>query len=322
MGTELLERVRRACKEVSERARYVQINSSRISAYAKSLPLEQITSPELDSDTHYLGCGQDTVAFLITLDAINFGSGYFPHLRKKPNKSGYFTIASSLTEFYRKHGPLSAQQLVQLDAGNCARIFAQDPENKPVAELMQLFASALNDLGRYLLGRFEGNFTRLVESAGGSAAELASHLIEMPFFDDVLSYDELSVPFFKRAQITAADLAIAFDGKGFGRFNDLHRLTIFADNLVPHVLRVDGILLYNETLAARIDSAQLIPAGSREEVELRASAVHAVELMAQELISEGRDICPMKLDYLLWNRGQQPYYKQIHPRHRTRTVFY
>jgi hypothetical protein len=30
----------------------------------------------------------------------------------------------------------------------------------------------------------------------------------------------------------------------------------------------------------------------------------------------------MGLDYLLWNRGQQPYYKKARPRHRTRTVFY
>jgi hypothetical protein len=29
----------------------------------------------------------------------------------------------------------------------------------------------------------------------------------------------------------------------------------------------------------------------------------------------------MGLDYLLWNRGQQPEYK-ARPRHRTRTVFY
>lgn len=322
MATELLERVREACKKVSKRAAHVRIDLSRISEYANSLPLEQVKSPELDADTHYLGSGEDTVAFLITLDAINFGSGYFPHLQKRPNKSGYFTIASHLTEYFRKHGPLSARQLVQLSAGDCTEIFAQDPENKPVAELMQLFASALNDLGRYLLEHFEGSFTRLVESAEGSAATLAGRLIEMPPFNDVSSYDELSVPFFKRAQITAADLAVAFNGQGFGRFDDLHRLTIFADNLVPHVLRVDGILLYTEKLAARIDSAQLIPAGSKEEVELRACAVHAVELMSQELVKDGCDVNPMKLDYLLWNRGQQPYYKKIHPRHRTRTVCY
>ena len=47
--------------------------------------------------------------------------------------------------------------------------------------------------------------------------------------------------FYKRAQIVAADLALA----GVARFRDLDRLTIFADNLVPHVLRCDGVLVYD-----------------------------------------------------------------------------
>ena len=54
----------------------------------------------------------------------------------------------------------------------------------------------------------------------------------------------MDVPFYKRAQLTAADLSLAFDGKGLGSFEDLDQLTIFADNLVPHVLRVDKVLLY------------------------------------------------------------------------------
>ncbi|MCK8601294.1 queuosine salvage family protein [Desulfoferrobacter suflitae] len=317
-----LAEVRAACRLVAERAEQVTINRPAVAAYVQALPLEQAALPALDAEAHYVGFGDDTVAFLVTLDAINFGSGYFPHLRKKPNRSGYFTIATALTEFYRNHGPLSARQLVRLSPEDCARIFGQDLSNEPVAELMRLFASALNDLGRYLLDRFAGSFIRLIEAAAGSAARLTKLLTEMPFFNDVLSYDKLRVPFFKRAQLTAADLAIAFEGKGPGRFNDLQRLTLFADNLVPHVLRVDGLLLYTEQLAARIDAAQLIPRGSKEEVELRACALHAVELMVAELTRAGREISPMQLDYLLWNRGQQPYYKKIHPRHRTRTVFY
>jgi hypothetical protein len=85
---------------------------------------------------------------------------------------------------------------------------------------------------------------------------------------------------------------------------------------VPHVLRLDGVLEYDPGLVARIEREELIPAGSPEEVEIRACAVHAVELLSA--------IChrpPMQLDYLLWNRGQQPEYKAV-PRHRTRGVFY
>ena len=130
------------------------------------------------------------------------------------------------------------------------------------------------------------------------------------------------MPFYKRAQLTAADLALAFDGQGWGRFSDLRRLTIFADNLVPHVLRLDGVLLYDPELARRIDAEELVAAGSAEEIEIRAGALHAVELLVAELRRRGNDATAMGLDYLLWNRGQQPAYKRAKPRHRTRTVFY
>jgi hypothetical protein len=308
---------------VAERAARVRIHYDRIPSYAASLPLERATAPELDPEHHYFGDRDETVAFLLTLDTINFGSGYFPHLRKRPGMSGYFTVAASLTDRYKESGPLSAQELALLTAEDCTRIFGQDPDNEPVREFMGLFAVALNDLGRYLIDRFDGSFTGLVEEAGSSAERLARLLIEMPYFNDVEPYYGLEVPFYKRAQLTPADLAVTFGGEAPGRFEDLDRLTIFADNLVPHVLRVDEILLYEEGLAARIDAEELIPPGSAEEVEIRAGAVHAVEQMAEELRESGRDdITAMGLDYLLWNRGQQPHYKKVRPRHRTRTVFY
>jgi Potential Queuosine, Q, salvage protein family len=125
----------------------------------------------------------------------------------------------------------------------------------------------------------------------------------MRFFDDR--------GFYKRAQITASDLALA----GLAEFDDLDRLTIFADNLVPHVLRVDGVLRYEPELAAHIDAGKLLPAGPAER-EIRACAIHACELLSQRT-----GIAPRILDVTLWNRGQGPEYKAI-PRHRTRSVFY
>jgi hypothetical protein len=144
----------------------------------------------------------------------------------------------------------------------------------------------------------------------------------MPFFQDVSLYNHKNVFFYKRAQLMAADLSIAFGGQDPGYFHDLHRLTIFADNLVPHVLRLDGLLRYDDALVSLIDSGALLPAGSEEEVEIRACALHAVEQIAQELRAAGRAAPPHGLDFLLWNRGQKPYYKKSKPRHRTKTVFY
>jgi hypothetical protein len=318
----VFDRVRAGSAAVAERARHLRIDRARIPEYARSLPLDQARAPELDPKSHYLGHGEDTAAFVVTLDAINFGSGYFPHLRKRPGMSGYFTVASSLADRFREKGPIPASALSALTTADCAAIFGQDLANEAARELMDLFARALNDLGRYLLERFGGTFVRLIEAADHSAERLLNLLAAMPFFRDVERYEGLEVPFYKRAQLTAADLALAFGGEGLGRCDDLDRLTIFADNLVPHVLRVDGVLRYADELARRIDAEELIPAGSPEEVEIRACAVHAVELIAKELQAAGRDLTAMQLDYLLWNRGQEPVYKQACPRHRTRTVFY
>jgi hypothetical protein len=320
--THLLDEIRTACKTVAKSATHVRIRDGRIASYATSLKKAGGIPPGLDSACHYLGRGEDTASFFLTLNAVNFGSGYFPHLRKRPGMSGYFTVASSLNDYYRRHGPLPAEALTRLQAEDCAKIFGQDLSSGPIRELMGLFARALNDLGTYLLKDFDGRFVDLIEAAGDSAERLVRILGEIPFFNDVENYRSMRLPFFKRAQITAADLSLAFGGDGWGRFDDLDRLTMFADNLVPHVLRVDGVLTYDEELASMIDREELIPAHSQEEIEIRACAVHAVELMVKALQKTGKQVTAMNLDYLLWNRGQEPYYKTIGPRHRTRTVFY
>lgn len=314
--------VRSTCRAVAEQASHVRIRPERIAAYGRSLLAVRPPPPGLDPARHYLGHDEDTVAFILTLDSINFGSGYFPRLKKRPGCSGYFTVASALTDRFRARGPLSAEELSQITPRDCAGIFGQDLSDAAVHELMSLFAGALNDLGRLLVRKYAGSFLGLAGAARGSVERMIELLSGMKAFADRETYrGGLTVHFYKRAQIACADLALAFDRKGPGRFDDLERLTIFADNLVPHVLRVDGVLEYEKDLADRIERGVLIPKGSEEEIELRAGAVHAVELIAESLKGSERPLAPMDLDYVLWNRGQEPSYK-ARPRHRTRTVFY
>jgi hypothetical protein len=317
----IFDGIRRSCRKVADRATRVRIDYNRIPAYAALLPVDEVAKPQLDPNCHYLGRKEDTVNFLLTLDTINFGSGYFPHLRKRPGMSGYFTMASSLHDAYAKGGPLSAQQLAEITVEKCTRMFDQDPDNIIARELMQHFSAALNDLGRLVLERFNARFTDLVDAAESSAGRLVQLLKNMPYFNDVAAYDGCEVLFYKRAQIIAADLSLAFQGRGWGHFEDLDQMTIFADNLVPHVLRIDGIVIYENSLIDRINNGDLIPAGSPEEVEIRACAVHAVELIKKQIAESGKMITSPELDNFLWNRGQQADYKAI-PRHRTRCVYY
>src|SRR5438067_9714993 len=136
----LLDQVRAAAAATARSARFVGIRDDAIETYAASLPLEAAGAPELDPATHFSGEPDATLAYLVQLDAINFGSGYFPNLKKRPGLSGYFTVASGLKEHFAVHGAPSAGQLQNLTQADCARIFGQDcGANAAVDELMGLF---------------------------------------------------------------------------------------------------------------------------------------------------------------------------------------
>ncbi|HEX4114789.1 MAG TPA: queuosine salvage family protein [Solirubrobacteraceae bacterium] len=298
----VIDEARSACARVATAGSHVRID---LDAAAE---LQPAPPPALDPETHYLeGDAADVADYMLALDAINFGSGWFPTLRKRTLHgkplSGYFTVAWSLAEHVRAHGPPTGAWLSGVSADEIAEILGQRPDH----ELMSLYAQALRALGRFLEGPSPGPARRaldLVAESGGSAERLAERLARgMAMFDDR--------GFYKRAQIVASDLALA----GVAEFDDLDRLTIFADNLVPHVLRCDGVLVYDHALAARVDRGSRLPLGGAER-EIRACAVHACELISQRTGVSEREI-----DNWLWTRGQAPEYK-ARPRHRCRTVFY
>jgi hypothetical protein len=174
-------------------------------------------------------------------------------------------------------------------------------------ELMGLYARHLNALGE----RIGDSFLPLARS--GDAEQIATTLARWPTWRDVSPYRGATVPFFKRAQIAAGDLALS----GLATTDRLDRLTLFADNLVPHVLRLDGVLEFDPSLVARIDAQRLIEHDSPEEVEIRATALHAVEL----LVAAHGATTATAVDNLLWHRGAGARYK-ARPRHRARCTAY
>lgn len=288
----LTDEVRAKTAEIAAGATSVRIVPDRLAA----IEAEPAGPPEAE---HHLieGNHEDTARYVLCLTAINFGSGWWPTIRKRPGMSGYFTMATGLTERFRAHGAWTNAELRRVRADELAEALGQDPGH----ELMSLYAQALQQLGRWL---GERPALTVVKEAGRSAERLAEALAGgMAFFADR--------GFYKRAQICGPEL----QRFGVAEFSDLDRLTLFADNLVPHVLRVDRALGYSDALAARIDSEQLLPFGSWER-EIRGCAVQAVEQL-----SKLTGLPPHELDMALWSRGQGARYKAL-PRHRHRTVFY
>lgn len=307
-----MNELRHVCAAVAARARSVTVLTDAIPAYAATVLAAIDAEPPAAEPAPATDAGREArAAYWLTMDAINFGSGWFPTLRKRDGLSGYNTIAAALRNQFDHHGGWSPTELTQLDAGTLGPILGQDPGH----ELMALYAASLRDLGEHVTADHEGSFAAVADAAGGSAVTLARRLGAWSSFADVSRYSELAVPFLKRAQIAAADLHRA----GVTPFADLPALTMFADNLVPHVLRLDGILRFDLDLVRRIDREELIVHGSAEEVEIRACALHAVELLVAA--APGGAVTAAEVDQLLWHRGQQPHYKAT-PRHRSRCTAY
>src|SRR6266545_2731137 len=142
----LVDEIRAACAWVAARARSVRIDEARVASYAAALPAEGLQI-ELDPETHHAsGDVEVRAAFVLTLDAINFGSGWFPTIRKREGLSGYFTVASSLKERFERSGPWHPDELAAIGEAELADVLGQDPAH----ELVALYAEALRDLGRHV----------------------------------------------------------------------------------------------------------------------------------------------------------------------------
>lgn len=286
------EEVRRHCAAVAGRARWIEIDCD-------AATYDGGTSG-LDPAIHLLDSASEDVArYILILNATNFGSGWFDELDVPEGEIATNHFARRLTDYSRARGePWSASELRRIDVAQVAGVLRQNPEH----ELLALYADALRQLGCWL-----GDRTALeaVDDARGSASRLVRQLVEgMPAYAD---------PFLlKRAQITANDLALA----GVANFYDIDRLTIFADDLVPHVLRSDGVLRYAEPLATRVDLQDRLRHGEPMEIEIRACAVEACERLAARAA-----IAPRTLDNWLWHRGLTLTEHQMRP-HRTRTTAY
>lgn len=317
--TAFTDAIRHAARDVCAEAEWVWIEEQRIPAYVAGLLEGADLVSTLDAENHFIDAAdrEKTAAYVLALDSVNFGSGYFDLAQKSGVDLEYANIAHRLKDAFEKNRLCRAEEWVAADAGLCHDVFGIPEGAHPALdELTDLFALHLRETGERIAREYKGKVENLLAAAEGSAARLAEIVGAWAGFADIAPYKGRNVPVFKRAQILAADMNLALGGLG-----DMDHLTIFADNMVPHVLRHDGILVYDPAFAAHIDAGEMIPAGAAGEVELRMAAIHAVELMRQSATAQGHHVTSVNLDHLLWHRGYTPAFYEK-PRHKTMTVWY
>jgi hypothetical protein len=303
----LVAQIAPVCAWVSKQAQHVLINYDKISDYTQLITRKYPLITQMGGGEHYISDDREkTAAYILALDSINFGSGYFTLARERGIELEYAVIAGGLKKSF-EYGALSTPaQWMNITAKDFSTMFSVPLRaHAELDGLLHNFANHLRETGEIITAQYGGKVLNLIEASGGSALKLADMVAVWEGFHDVHAYKGRDIPILKRAQIVAADLNLAIGG-----LRDIDKLTIFADNMVPHVLRCDGILSYT--------SDEPVVSGSEKEIEIRACAIHAVELMKQ--YTDG-GFTSVNLDHMLWHRGYEP---QIYNRkpHRTLGVWY
>ncbi|MBA0812542.1 hypothetical protein Gohar_026506 [Gossypium harknessii] len=320
-----MEEVRETSAWVARNSSHVTIDSSGLEKVVETMK-ESIPKVEWDYEgIHYFDNGPLTVQYLFVLDALNFCFW--------PDKDlNYDHLAKGLKEaLLNDHSAFDADRLqkytVIIALGNDNQSLFSGPQLRELLKwprslpLEEERVRLLHEVGFELERSFEGKASKLVESCGKSAVKLVALVTRhFPGFRDHSMYKGHQVFLYKRAQIFAADLWGAFKGQGYGEFNDIGSITMFADYIVPAVLQQLGVLKYSSTLANAIQASSEIGAGTEEEVELRACSIFAVEKMRELLsIKCGKQVLSVELDLWLWSVGVQCPSLQ---HHRTLSIYY
>lgn len=253
------------------------------------------TSTWSEHELHPKEKNEATVNFIFTMDLLNFSfwsdrtdeEGKFGVVFRGKKWTGYWSLVALLQRALEQDVPITTPAF-WIDEEKCTNdvlrtVFSSgtDDEIPLLSERMRI----LREAGRILDEEFDGSVLTLIKDANGSAAALVNLLADkFPCFRDEGTFDRKKVRFLKRAQIFVADMWAAFDGTSFGSFNDIDKITMFADYRIPQILHSLGVLWYCPSLEAKIRRKEEIESGHEWEMQIRGCSIWAVEVLRREIV--------------------------------------
>ncbi|KPJ54871.1 hypothetical protein AMJ47_02245 [Parcubacteria bacterium DG_72] len=305
----MINPVREKAFKIVKKAKDVKINKDKIGELARTWEKEKVKKPEWPADFHF-----KSLDYFFILDSINF---CFWFVRRSPGKggpkvkkwsidykgkkyNGYFALSLALKGFFEKN-PEKANLVYFSNISQ--REFNSILQGGENLQFLPKRWFIVRQVSREIIKKYN-SCKNLLNSTNNKLSNLVSKIEKLPYFKD---------PFLKRAQILASDIY----GAGLAEFDDLDYLTAFADYKVPQILNHLGILEYSKSLDNKINNKILIAQGSKQEKEIRASNIWAVELLKKQLNNK---FYSFEIDWILWNQAQGIEFSK--PYHLTKTIKY
>lgn len=317
--------VRRSTRFVVRHARLVDVDGVAAGRVSKKILRVEWAHPTPDETCPFRGdTKEQTAMWILVLDSVNFS--FWPDAGTRrwtvefpsgTRTNGYWALAAALKRGVRDAPLLDPRWLATLSEAQGARLF-RGPGKIP---LMEERIRALREIGIGLL-RSKRSVFQLVRGSKGDVVAFIDEILDtFPLFRDEATLEGCSVGFYKRAQILCNDLALALSAHRVSPFRNLAELTAFADYKIPQLLRDERVLRYDGRLSRLVDAREILDPGSREEVEIRASTIYAVELIRDRLAALGVRRSSATIDNILWTEAVRRG-GTMKPHHRVRTTNY
>lgn len=227
---------------------------------------------------------------------------------------------------------LDGKFLAKITRPDMEKIFAGNIEMPMLDDKTELF----RQVGAVLAAKYDGRYYNFIRSCSPRLYDNGKGLVErlaaeFPRYNDVSQYDGHEIKFYKLTQLGFWQIYAGLGPNGAFKLEDPEKMTAFADYIVPVGLRLMGMTSYSPELEHAIDTYQLIPRDSRQEIEIRAHCLYATALLTDEInriraeaqqnagsqINIPQIIIP-QIDARLWTH----YHTTWWPHHLTRTIMY
>jgi hypothetical protein len=296
---------------------HVKIDMDRLQALARKYADGELALPKWQDPVFLPGRGNDVINALIIGNSINFGyidpetGNKFAKSYAGINWAGAFGMWAALREAFEAHNPLLApKNLAHITEEQVQGLF----NGNPPMPMLKERAEILRTMGYRLFGMGYGQFSGMLRGEIGIEMTpvfgfdgLLDNLVRSfpTVFHDSQWYRGSEIVFNKKAQLAVAMLYERFLAEGVRLFpaDEMAELTVFADYELPRALRLNGVLVYSESLAKMVDNKIPVPRNSEAEIELRAGTVWAAHLLREGVNSiRGHDgsVTALEMDYRLW----------------------
>jgi hypothetical protein len=318
-----MNKVLKGVEFVVKNASSVHINEKELEVFCRQVRKEEIIPTAWKTETFFNeGTFSQQINYSFVFNSLNFC--YWSDNRWEVDYNGRLyqgssALFASLTRALRQNiNILDPEILQRLDEEKFRYILRGENEIPLFGERLRIIKENAVVLSR----DFGGDFLDLVEKSSHDCLKIVDNLDSyFASFDDKEVYKGKAVYFNKRAQLVAKYCYEIFKAFDMGELKNYDRLTAGAEYKIPAVLRNLNILEYSKNLAQEIDGKLLIPAGSGEEIEIRAVSVKAIEDIKERLNKRGFGLASPEVHTFIWSKGKSlP--KDGKPSHRTLTIWY